>query len=401
MEGKVITNDVRTQFKYSGKIKESKCMFDSLKDIELEAKKLFSLAEIPQVAYLDDEDEAVTIIEYSDFLEAMKVAKQMNRVPTIFVLSPKRLQPVGRNDDLKDFSLGAPAAVSRSVSSSDIESIEIFPGSDVIQDAIEKELQKAKQQTTEESTKKSKTKKEISSVDMIIAERDDIERQNQRLKIHVEHLTKEIELMRRDAQDMTNLGMHGLGQDSRRMSSVCEFVRGLYGDLIKTSFCITNLTLPDNPITFVSPSFCKMTGYSAEEVIGSNCRFLQGDDTDQRATDYLRQSIEAKVPVSVVLKNYRKDKSQFWNYIHVSPIFGANNKVTQFVGVQTVLEEGMAKEMLKLQEEMLDRVVKKKPKSDEIAVKAGTGEGASMSSEIEQSTSLGLDRRNNSIAEGK
>ena len=102
---------------------------------------------------------------------------------------------------------------------------------------------------------------------------------------------------------------------------------------------ITDPSLSDAPIVYVNPAFLRMTGYSMEEVIGRNCRFLQGEDRDHPEIDELRRAIEQERECRVVLKNYRKDGRAFWNELHVSPVHDEEGRLTNFVGVQNDITE--------------------------------------------------------------
>ncbi|MEG3834514.1 MULTISPECIES: PAS domain S-box protein [unclassified Microcoleus] len=110
------------------------------------------------------------------------------------------------------------------------------------------------------------------------------------------------------------------------------------------SILIADARKPDIPIIYCNPAFEKLTGYSAEEVIGRNCRFLQGPDTDQVELNKLRRSLEAGTEIQVVLKNYRKDKTPFWNELMVSPILDNEGKLTHFIGVQNDISKRVAAE---------------------------------------------------------
>ncbi|KAJ7953750.1 Protein TWIN LOV 1 [Quillaja saponaria] len=107
---------------------------------------------------------------------------------------------------------------------------------------------------------------------------------------------------------------------------------------IKQSFVLTNPYLTDMPIVYASDAFLKMTGYARDEVLGRNCRFLSGMDTDTSTLYQVRESIQTEQPCTVRILNYRKDKSSFWTLLHVSPVRGASGKIAYFVEVQT--EEG-------------------------------------------------------------
>ncbi|KAK7368123.1 hypothetical protein VNO80_10145 [Phaseolus coccineus] len=103
---------------------------------------------------------------------------------------------------------------------------------------------------------------------------------------------------------------------------------------IKQSFVLTNPHLPDMPIVYVSDAFLKLTGYGRNEVLGRNCRFLGGTDTDTSTLYLIKESIKAEQPCTVRILNYRKDESSFWNFLHISPVRDASGKVAYFVGVQ-------------------------------------------------------------------
>ncbi|NQE33551.1 PAS domain-containing sensor histidine kinase [Microcoleus asticus] len=110
------------------------------------------------------------------------------------------------------------------------------------------------------------------------------------------------------------------------------------------SILIADARKPDIPIIYCNPAFEKLTGYSAEEVIGRNCRFLQGPDTDSAELDKLRSSLRSGTEIQVVLKNYRKDKTPFWNELMVSPILDNEGKLTHFIGVQNDISKRVAAE---------------------------------------------------------
>ena len=97
---------------------------------------------------------------------------------------------------------------------------------------------------------------------------------------------------------------------------------------------ITDPKLPDNPIVYANPAFEEISGFNAEEVRGRNCRFLQGAHRDQPALDELRKAIAEERECRVVLRNYRKDGTPFWNELYVSPVHDEEGNLTNFVSVQ-------------------------------------------------------------------
>ncbi len=115
---------------------------------------------------------------------------------------------------------------------------------------------------------------------------------------------------------------------------------------VGTGVTIVDALAPDMPIVFINATFEKLTGYTAAEVMGRNCRFLHGDDCRQPELDTVRAALAAQKSVQVVLRNYRKDSSPFWNELTISPIYDEDGTVTHFVGVQ---EEVTEKVRLQLQ----------------------------------------------------
>ena len=113
------------------------------------------------------------------------------------------------------------------------------------------------------------------------------------------------------------------------------------------SITITDPNLPDDPLVYVNPAFEETTGYAAEEALGRNCRFLQGEDRDQPAIAELRNAVREGRQSTVVLKNYRKDGTLFWNELSIYPVRDEEGSVTNFVGVQNdVTERIRAEEVL-------------------------------------------------------
>jgi PAS domain S-box-containing protein len=100
------------------------------------------------------------------------------------------------------------------------------------------------------------------------------------------------------------------------------------------NFAISDPSLPDNPIVYVSQGFLQLTGYTLDQVLGRNCRFLQGPGTDQSAVDVIRKGVREGVDTSVCLLNYKADGTPFWNQFFVAALRDAENNVVNFVGVQ-------------------------------------------------------------------
>lgn len=108
------------------------------------------------------------------------------------------------------------------------------------------------------------------------------------------------------------------------------------------SFAISDPRRPDDPLVWVNPSFTRVTGYTPDDVLGRNCRFLQGPDTDPAVVDHIRQALREGRTVADTLLNYRKDGTPFWNQVVISPVVDAHGNVTHHVGIQADVTERIA-----------------------------------------------------------
>lgn len=107
----------------------------------------------------------------------------------------------------------------------------------------------------------------------------------------------------------------------------------------------------DNPIVFVNKRFEQDTGYTREEVIGKNPRFMQGDDQQQAALTILRQALQNQKSCRVLLRNYRKDGTSFWNQINLAPIHDTSGIITHYISVQNDVTS-----QITLQEKLQQRI---------------------------------------------
>lgn len=128
-------------------------------------------------------------------------------------------------------------------------------------------------------------------------------------------------------------------------------------DSASVGVIITDPQQPDNPVIFVNPYFEKLTGYSEKEVLGKNCRFLQGNDTTQPNLKKVRNAINKGRSCNAVLRNYRKDGSLFYNELTLSPVKDADHNVTHFLGIQkdVTAQIEAEKKLMQLLEEKEDR----------------------------------------------
>lgn len=91
---------------------------------------------------------------------------------------------------------------------------------------------------------------------------------------------------------------------------------------------------PDRPLIYANDAFTEMTGYREADVLGRNCRFLQGPETNPKDVDLLSLALREGRDISVVMRNYRSSGEPFWNEVSISPIRNRTNQITHYVGTQ-------------------------------------------------------------------
>ncbi len=107
---------------------------------------------------------------------------------------------------------------------------------------------------------------------------------------------------------------------------------------------IADADRPDNPLVYANEGFCRLTGYDREAVVGRNCRFLQGPDTDPATVERLRAAIDAEESVTVELLNYRPDGEPFWNLLTVTPVRDDDGRVRNYLGFQREVTDRVERE---------------------------------------------------------
>ncbi|WP_242167688.1 MULTISPECIES: PAS domain-containing protein [unclassified Pseudomonas] len=90
----------------------------------------------------------------------------------------------------------------------------------------------------------------------------------------------------------------------------------------------------ENILIYANPAFQRLTGYSVDETLYQDCRFLQGDDRDQAGLAVIREAIKLHQPCRQIIRNYRKDGSAFWNELSITPVFNEADKLTYYIGIQ-------------------------------------------------------------------
>lgn len=117
---------------------------------------------------------------------------------------------------------------------------------------------------------------------------------------------------------------------------------------------IADANQPDTPLIFTNKAFERITGYRRDEVLGKNCRFLNGEDRNQPGLDLVRSALVEGQKIQALLRNYRKDGTMFWNELQIAPVHDERGKLTHFIGVNMdVSERVRGSEALKKSEEKL------------------------------------------------
>ena len=126
---------------------------------------------------------------------------------------------------------------------------------------------------------------------------------------------------------------------------------------------ITDNTQPDNPIIYCNKAFESITGYSHDEIIGHNCRFLQQEDRSQEERLIIRRNIDSGNECKVEIRNYKKDGSLFWNELYISPVKNEHGNVTHFIGVQNdITNRKKAEQELRQEKESVEKKIEERTK---------------------------------------
>ncbi len=142
-----------------------------------------------------------------------------------------------------------------------------------------------------------------------------------------------------DAADPVNGGVvNDLGQGGDVLLTDSQVTRRAV-DAAGLSFTISDPHRSDAPLVYVNPEFERTTGWTAAEVIGKNCRFLQGPGTDPAAVQQVRDALAAQQHAVITLLNYRKDGTAFWNELSLSPVHDETGALTHYVGIQADVTE--------------------------------------------------------------
>lgn len=120
---------------------------------------------------------------------------------------------------------------------------------------------------------------------------------------------------------------------------------------------IADMRLPDEPLIYINEGFERLTGYSAESMVGKNCRFLQGQETDPATVKQIRDALASGTECTVEILNYAKSGEPFWNRLSLTPITDSAGEVTHFIGVQSdITKRRNAEEALRRANRQLELV---------------------------------------------
>ncbi len=135
-------------------------------------------------------------------------------------------------------------------------------------------------------------------------------------------------------------------------------------DASYSGIILTDHTQEDNPIIYCNAAFEKMSGYSRNEIIGHNCRFLQGEDRNQEARGTIKEAIRHGESCVVEIRNYSKSGELFWNELYISPVKNNNGKVEYFIGVQNdASKRKQGEQELRYQHEKMEQKISERTRS--------------------------------------
>ena len=131
--------------------------------------------------------------------------------------------------------------------------------------------------------------------------------------------------------------LRDLSEENRRKEQIQLFGRAV--ESVTVGVTIADAKQEDEPVVYANQGFQRLTGYPLGEVLGRNCRFLQGPKTNDSTRQTIRDALDAAEPVSVDILNYRKDGTTFWNRLDVNPVFDDEGDLTHFIGFQQDITE--------------------------------------------------------------
>ncbi|GAB7093661.1 hypothetical protein JCM30237_08130 [Halolamina litorea] len=154
-------------------------------------------------------------------------------------------------------------------------------------------------------------------------------------------------------EQVTQLLIRNLTETKRQAERLRLFGRGI--EAAAHGIVVCDARSEDVPMIYANEAFCRITGYSLGEVLGQNCRFLQGENTDPETVDRIRTAVETGNAITVELLNYRKDGTPFWNRLEITPIRNDRGELTHFLGSQRDITDRIRNEQ---RLSVLDRILR-------------------------------------------
>lgn len=142
-----------------------------------------------------------------------------------------------------------------------------------------------------------------------------------------------------DGDRVVQLLIRDISTEKRRKEQIQLFGRAV--ESVGVGVVIADAQQPDNPLVYANDGFQRLTGYPLNEVLGRNCRFLQGPKTSDATRKAVRESLDAEEPVSADILNYRKNGTTFWNRLEITPVFDDDGELTHFIGFQRDITEAI------------------------------------------------------------
>lgn len=205
-----------------------------------------------------------------------------------------------------------------------------------------------RRQRNREHAKRSRVRKKF-MLESLQEQVRSLQRENQRLRLLVQEEIPEkaVQIISEcctssallaDLNEQTGMGDPDEGEGGKLDRSDFNLMQCLSAG--QQCFVLSDPKLPDNPIVFASPGFYKLTGYTSEQVLGRNCRFLQGPGTDPAHVDVIRKAVATGADATICLLNYKADGSPFWNQFFIAALRDSDNCIVNYVRCAHVLSEG-------------------------------------------------------------
>lgn len=190
--------------------------------------------------------------------------------------------------------------------------------------------------------------------------REHAKRSRVRKKFMLESLQEQVSSLQLENQKLRTLIQDNIPEHAQKIISECCSKNSLFGDKLNNevqekkkttalvrsdfqlmesltsgqqNFVLSDPRLPDNPIVFATPGFYKLTGYTQEQVLGRNCRFLQGPGTNPKSVDIIRKAIATGSDCTVCILNYKADGTPFWNQFFVAALRDSDNCIVNYVSI--------------------------------------------------------------------